>query len=104
MMRSPLAIIADNQLSGPWSDHGSGDRVCGDAYSFHGSPLQVSAEILPDTLKPPDHCELAIGEVLEQAVDEEARDFAPVAVTAEGHFFEQHRADGKQRGKCIAEQ
>jgi hypothetical protein len=66
--------------------------------------LQVSAEVLPDALQTPDHRELAVGEMFEKAVDKQACDFAPVAVTAEGHFFEQYRTDGKQSGEGVAEQ
>ena len=75
-----------------------------DSDSFHGSPLQVSAEVLPDSLETPEHRELAVGKVFEEAIDYQARDFAPVAVTAERHFFEQYRTDGNQRGEGVAEQ
>ena len=82
----------------------SGSWVGRDSYSFHLSPLQIPTEVLPDALEPPDHCELAIGEVFKEAVDQQARDFTPVTITTEGHFFKQHGADGDERCKSITEQ
>ena len=53
----------------PFFKRGSCDWVGGDSYSFHGSPLQISAEVLPDALETPNHGKLAVGEVFEEAVD-----------------------------------
>src|SRR5450432_1436708 len=60
----------------------SGDWVGGDSHSFQCPPLHVSAEVLPDALETPDHGELAVGEVLEEAIDQQARYLPPIAVTA----------------------
>ena len=66
--------------------------------------MQVSAEVLPDALETPDHRELAVGKMFEEAVDQQMRNLAPVAVGAESHFFEQYRTDGNQRGEGVADQ
>jgi len=72
-------------------------------WRFIGRQNDVAAHELPKTLQPPDHVELAVREVFEEAVTHEPDHILPVVIPFVGELFLQHRADGNDRGKGIAE-
>ena len=63
----------------------------------------VTPQILPEALQSPNHVQLAIRNMFEEAVAHEPDDVLPVAVPFVGDFFLQYGADGNHRGKGIPE-
>ena len=66
-------------------------------------PHVVAAQVLPKALQPPDHVQLPVGKMFEEAVTHEPPDVLPVIITFVGNFFLQHGANGNHRRKCVSE-
>ena len=64
------------------------------ALAFQLPPFMVAAQILPEALQAPDHVQLPVGKMLEEAVADEPRYILPVVVTFVSNLFLQNRADG----------
>src|SRR5882762_2533828 len=78
--------------------------LCGlKSFALHGLPDQVAAQVLPETLQPPDHVQLPIGKMLEEAVADEPRYILPVVVALVGNLFLQNGTYGDHCGKRIPE-
>ena len=60
-------------------------------------PRHVAPRVLPQALKPPDHVQLPVGEMLEEAVGHQTGHVLPIAVPFIGEFFLQ---DGPYRDDC----
>ena len=72
-------------------------------FALQGLPLVVAAEILPESLQPPDHVHLPVRKMFEEAVADEPHHVLPVVVPLVSDFFLQDRADGNHGGKRIPE-
>src|SRR5438067_9620051 len=72
-------------------------------FALQGLPLVVAAEILPESLQPPDHVHLTVRKMFEEAVADEPRDVLPVVIPLVGNLFLQDGADGNHGGKRIPE-
>src|ERR1700692_1860140 len=60
-------------------------------------PRHVAPHVLPQALKPPDHVQLPVREMFEEAVRHQAGHVLPVAVPLVGKFFLQDGADRNHR-------
>src|SRR5713226_4908252 len=74
-----------------------------EAFTSYLPPGGIAAHVLPKTLQPPDHVELAVREVFEEAVTHQPDHILPVVIPFVGELFLQHGPDGNDRGKGIAE-
>jgi hypothetical protein len=72
-------------------------------FALHGFPDEVTAQALPKALKAPDHVQLPIRKMLEEAVGDEPYHVLPVVVPLVGDFFLQDGTDGDHRRKRVAE-
>ena len=63
----------------------------------------VAAEILPKPLQAPDHVQLAVGKMFEEAIAYETDHVFPVVIALVGDFLLQDGADGNHRGEGITE-
>jgi len=55
--------------------------------ALQGSPGKITAKILPEALQPPDHVQLPVRKMLEEAVADEPNYISPVVVALVSNFF-----------------
>ena len=63
----------------------------------------VATKILPQTLQAPDHVQLPVGKVFEEAVTHKPDDILPVVVAFVSDFLLQHRSNGNYRSEGVSE-
>src|SRR5579862_877212 len=61
-----------------------------ESLALQGPPLVVPTEVLPQTLQPPDHVQLAVGEMFKEAVAHQPSNIFPVIVALIRNFFLQY--------------
>ena len=83
--------LTDGRMRG-LRKHLSGTRRL-KSLSLEWSPDVVTTQVLPETLKAPDHVQLAIGKMLQKAVGHEPRYILPIVITFVGNFLLQDRAN-----------
>src|SRR5712691_4967448 len=72
--------------------------------SLQRSPSHVASKVLPEALQPPDHMQLPIRKVFQEAVAHQPGHILPIVISFVGQFFLQHRTDRNHRRKPIPEQ
>jgi len=72
-----------------------------ETFALHRFPHQVAAKVLPEALQPPNHVELTVGKMFEEAVADEPHDVLPVVITLVSNFFLQDGTDGNHRGSGL---
>src|ERR1700720_2333204 len=89
-----------------WGGGRGGDRiVCGfRTSSRQRPPSHVTSQVLPDTLQSPDHMQLPVRKVFDEAIGHKACDVLPVVVAFVSKFFLQHRANRNQGRKSVSEE
>src|ERR1700730_946876 len=75
---------------------------CRKALSRQRFPGHITTYVLPQALKAPNHVQLPVREMFEEAIGYQTGYVLPVAVSLIGKFFLQYRADRDHRGKRIA--
>src|SRR5712692_289153 len=89
-------------------DFGALDKPGGrwrlNAFTFQRTPSVVAAEVLPEALQPPDHMQLPIGKMLEEAVTDQARHILPIIIATIGDLLLQDRANRNGRREGVPKQ
>src|SRR5216683_3954909 len=71
--------------------------------ALQGFPLHVSAQVFPESPQPPDHVQLPVRKMFEEAIADKTDYVLPVVIPLVGNFFLQDGADGDHRRKRIPE-
>src|SRR5581483_8666684 len=74
-----------------------------EANSLERLPRDIATHILPQALQAPDHLQLPVWEMLQEAEADETHDVPPVVVTPVRDLFLQDGANRNHGGECIAE-
>src|ERR1700675_1408527 len=77
---------------------------CSLSLALQRSPSHVALEVLPEALQSPDHVQLPIRKVFEEAVAHQSRNILPIVISLVSQFFLQHRSDGNNRRKSVSEE
>ena len=72
--------------------------------SFHRSPHQVASQVLPKALQSPDHMQLPVRKMFQEAVGDEPSHILPIVVSLVSQFLLQNGTNGNHRCKRIPEE
>src|SRR5260370_31043438 len=73
------------------------------ALSLQRSPGHVASQILPEALQSPDHMQLPIRKMFQEAIADEPRDILPIVVAFVSQFLLKHGANGNDCCERISE-
>src|SRR5258708_14102865 len=73
------------------------------ALSLQRSPGQVASQILPEALQAPDHMQLPVRKMFQEAIADEPRDILPIVVAFISQLLLKHGANGNHCGERIPE-
>ncbi len=65
------------------------------------TPADIAAQVLPDSPQAPKHLELSIGEVFQEAKNDQPADVAPVVVATVGDLLLQQSGAAQPRGRAV---